>query len=91
MDNYEYKSILLETFTDLLNKIDAIPCHPKNKLLLYHRFILSKLSWHLTIADLSKTWVAENLDNVEIGTCFGKRSLMMNWRTKATTMILVLF
>ena len=40
-----------------------IPCHPKNKLLLYRRYILSKLSWHLTIADLNKTWVVENLDS----------------------------
>ena len=45
-------------------EIDCFPCHPKNKLLLYHRFVLSKLSWHLTIADLSKTWVVENLDNI---------------------------
>ena len=44
MENYERKSILLETLTDVLNKMDAIPCHPKNKLLLYHRFILSELS-----------------------------------------------
>ena len=63
MDNCEHKSILLDTSSDLLNKIDVIPCHPKNKLLLYHRYILSKLSWHLTIADLSKTWVVENLDS----------------------------
>jgi len=33
------------------------------KLLLYHRYVLSKISWHITIADLSKTWVIENLDN----------------------------
>ena len=61
MDNCEHKSILLQTLSDLLNKIDVIPCHPRNKLLLYHRYILSKLSWHLTIADLNKTWVVENL------------------------------
>ena len=63
MDNCEHKSILLDTLSDLLNKIDVIPCHPKNKLLLYHRYTLSKLSWHLTIADLNKTWVVENLDS----------------------------
>ena len=33
-------------------------------MLLYHRYILSKLSWHLTVADLSKTWICEHLDNV---------------------------
>ena len=28
-------------------------------------FVLSKISWHFTIADLGKTWVvAENVDNV---------------------------
>ena len=63
MDNVEHRSILLETINDLLCTIDKIPCHPKNTLLLYHRYVLSKISWHLTIADLSKTWVIENLYN----------------------------
>ena len=62
MDNVEHRSILLETINNLLCRIDKIPCHPKNKLLLYHRYVLSKISWHLTIADLSKIWVVENLD-----------------------------
>ena len=37
---------------------------PPESLNIYHRYVLSKLSWHLTIADLSKTWVIQNLDNV---------------------------
>ena len=37
-------------------------CHPKYKVSLCHRFILSKIAWHLTIADLSKTWLVEHLD-----------------------------
>ena len=32
--------------------------------MLYHRFILSKIAWHLTNADLSKTWLVENLDTI---------------------------
>ena len=44
--------------------IDDLPLHPKNKLLVYHRYVLSKVSWHFTIADLPKTWVTENLDNL---------------------------
>ena len=36
----------------------------KTKLLLYQRYILSKLSWHLTVATLPKTWVIQHLDNV---------------------------
>ena len=51
-------------FTELLKEIDSLPLHPKNKLLLYSRFVLSKVSWHFTVADLSKTWVTENLDNL---------------------------
>ncbi len=25
---------------------------------------MSKISWHLTIADIEKTWIKENLDNL---------------------------
>ena len=64
MDNSDHMLILLDTIKDLMLKFGCLPCHPKNKRLLYHRFVLSKLSWHLTIADLSKTWVVENLDSV---------------------------
>ena len=63
MGNAEHRSILIETINDLLCAIDKIPSQSKNKLLLYHRYVLSKISWHLTIADLSKTWVIENKDN----------------------------
>ena len=64
MDNNDHMSTLLSTIKDLMIKTDNLPCHPKYKLLLYHRFVLSKLSLHLTIADLSKTWVVDNLDNI---------------------------
>ena len=64
MDNQNHKSEVLDLLNDLMQKIDSLSCHPKNKLLIYHRFVLSKLSWHLTIADLSKTSVVQNLDNV---------------------------
>ena len=39
---------------------------PNNRLLLYQCYALSKLSWHPTVTDLSKTWVIENLDNVVV-------------------------
>jgi len=47
-----------------MNSIDSISCHPKNKLLIYHQFVLPKLSWHITVADLSKTWVDQNLTHI---------------------------
>ena len=64
MSNQVHKSKLSSLFTELLKEIDSLPLHPKNKLLLYSRFALSKVSWHFTVAYLSKTWVTENLDNL---------------------------
>ena len=36
----------------------------RNKYLLYDRHVLSKISWHLTVADLGKTWLSENLHTI---------------------------
>ena len=47
-----------------MKDIDLKSLHSKNKIILYSRYVLSKLSWHLTIADLSKTWTSENLDPI---------------------------
>ena len=64
MDNSKHMSILLQITKDLITKIEQLPCHPIYKLSLYHRFIPSKNARHLTIADLSKTWVVQNLDTI---------------------------
>ena len=64
MSNQVHKDKLSSLFTELRKEIDSLPLHLKNKLLLYSRFVLSKVSWHFTVADLSKTWVTENLDNL---------------------------
>ena len=32
--------------------------------MLYQRYVLSKISWHLTFADFPITWVKQNLDNI---------------------------
>ena len=63
MSNQEHMSKLSSIFTELITQIDSLPLHPKNKLLLYNSYLLSQVSWHLTVADLSKTWIVENLDN----------------------------
>ena len=64
MTNKDHKDILLSKTNELINNIDNLPLHPKNKILLYQRYVLSKISWHLTVADLSVTWVKETLDNI---------------------------
>ena len=63
MSNEKHKSELTSVIDDVMSSIDLKPLHPKNKLLLYNRFLLSKISWHFTVADLSLTWVKENLDS----------------------------
>ena len=58
MSNNQHMPELSSLVQDLMCDIDEKPLHPKNKLLLYSRYVLSKLSWHFTVADISK-----NLDN----------------------------
>ena len=56
MTNNDHKEILIYKTNELLDTIDKLPLHRKNKIMLYQRYVLSKISWHLTIADLpSKT------------------------------------
>ena len=64
MSNATQKSELCDMLTSKLTKVDILPLHPKNKIALYDRYLLSKLSWHFTVASLPKTWVCEHLDNV---------------------------
>ena len=52
---------------DMLTNNDSLSILPKNKFLLYQRYLLSKLSWNLTVANLAQTWVIENLDSITIG------------------------
>ena len=63
MSNENHKKILIEEVEDILSIIGKLPLHPKHKFDLYNRYLLSKTSWHLTIADLTETWVKEVLDN----------------------------
>ena len=47
-----------------MSQIDSLPLQPKNKSKLYNRYFLAKISWHLTVADISATWIKENLDSI---------------------------
>ena len=64
MSNDVHKKELIAILTDSLSQIDRLPLHPKNKLKLYNQYLLSKISWHLTVADISATWIKEKLDSV---------------------------
>ena len=63
MSNNNHKSELSEITNAILTEIDLLPLHPKSKIALYNRYLLSKISWHFTFADLPKTLVCEHLDN----------------------------
>ncbi|CAB4021819.1 Hypothetical predicted protein [Paramuricea clavata] len=64
MSNDNHKTELTTLLNELMTDIDSKSLHPKNKLLLYSRYVLSKLAWHFTVATLSKTWVTENIDSI---------------------------
>ena len=44
MDNKDHKKVLKSSLQSMLETVDSLHIHPKNKLLLYHRYILSKIS-----------------------------------------------
>ena len=62
MDNSEHKKELRETLEKKLDIIHKLPLHPKNKLWLYSNYLIPKLCWNLTIADIDITWIKQNLD-----------------------------
>ena len=44
MTNNQHKDDLLSDTKNIMKKIDDLPLHPKNKILIYQRYLLSKLS-----------------------------------------------
>ncbi len=64
MSDEQHKSELKTLVDELMTNIDSKPLHPKYKILIYSRYVLSKLSWHFTVTNLSKTWVVENIDSI---------------------------
>ena len=64
MSDEEHKSELVKVFNDIMNKIDELPLHPKNKILLYSRYLLSKIFWNFAISGISKIWICETLDGI---------------------------
>ncbi len=60
----DHKSEVLDTLTGILNEIDELPLLLRNKIRLYSQYALPKISWHITVSDVGKTWVNETLDAV---------------------------
>ena len=64
MINDEHMSSLASSFSDMLSELDSLPILPQNKLRLYQTYVLSKVSLGFTVANISKTWVIQHLDNL---------------------------
>ena len=64
MTNNQHKHDLLSDTKDIMKKMDDLSLHPKNKMLICQCYVLSKLSWNLTIADIDITWVKQFLDGI---------------------------
>ena len=62
MSEEDHKSEVYETLTNILNEIDDLALHPQNKILLYSRYVLFKISWHFTVSDIGKIWVNDKLE-----------------------------
>ena len=63
MSDLPHQNQITEKTKSLLNLVTNLPLHPKNKLKIYHRYILSKISWDMTVTDISQTWYKNNIDN----------------------------
>ena len=64
MTNNQRKDDLLSNTKNIMKKIDDLQLHLKNKILICQRYVLPKLSWNLSIADIDITWVKQSLDNI---------------------------
>ena len=51
MTSNDHKTFLTAKLNKLLEALDKLPLHSKNKLLVYQRYILPKLSWHIISMD----------------------------------------
>ena len=59
-----HKENLLTKINEYMQKIDFLDIHPRNKILVYQKYILSKISWDLTVTNITDTWAKEKLDSV---------------------------
>ena len=86
MENEVHKEKLKSSLPDMLTRIDVLPVLPKNKLLLYQRYIFSKLSWHLTVATLPKTWAIQHSTSNQVLSCsYNKcKAFLFYMMTRAT-------
>ena len=58
-DDAEHKLHVQERTNEILQDIDKLPLHPRHKIMLYKSYLLSQISWDLTVANIGLTWVKQ--------------------------------
>ena len=56
-----HSSELTDRINVIIAQFDQLPLHPKHKVLVYSRHLLSIISWRFSVAGYSEIWVCENL------------------------------
>ena len=64
MSSELHKTTLQENLMKMIQSIEVLPLHPRNKIKLYLRYVPPKLSWDLNVSDISVTWVKQSVDPV---------------------------
>ena len=64
MTNKQHKEDLSSDIKDMMKKIDDLSLHPKNSMLIYRCYVLSKLTWNLIIANIDITRDNQSLDSI---------------------------
>ena len=59
MNTDSVQQALVTEMNEYLNKLDRLPLHAKNKLLIINRYIYSKLRWRFSIYIICETWVKQ--------------------------------
>jgi hypothetical protein len=72
MDCSKIKENILDEIWKHIKKIDVLPLHPKNKILIVQRFVFSKIKWSFSIYDLSETWVKQKVDDAILNRYYRK-------------------
>ena len=67
LQNDKQKDDLLSETKNIMKEIDVLQLHPKNKMLIYQRYVLSKLSWNLTLLGLSSLLIIQLINTWEVG------------------------
>ena len=86
MSEKEHQNELTSKLKEYMEKIDFLDIHPRNRLLIYQRYVLGKISWHLTVTKISTTWVKENLDNIVANYTRSWLEIPINGTLKITTL-----